>query len=579
MKKVKHIARALTLPLLMICTISWADKVPLEVFGHLPTMEDMAISPDGTHIACIKTTGDDRLLLVVRLSDMNIEKQVKIGQNKARRVIWADDQHLLIETSSYDHIKGIPSNNFEYFFLLSYDLPRNRIVNPIHIKTEDLAANTIWGQPMIRTINGNATVFVGGLASGSAGNYFRPVLFKFSVGDERSDVAMRIDADDADWILDKDGEVIATRAYDEDVHQWSIHARVDGKLKQAANGQAVIERPEFEGASPDGESIWYTTLDPDYNSLIYKSISMKDGSISDLPRESKQYSRMLVSIRTGRVIGGYGRVDQDNDEDNLTFFDSAKQESWSAVEHAFSGESVRFISASADFKKILFLVEGTQHGHAYILFDVDKFQFKSLGKVYDGLTQFAQVKSITYKAADGFMVPAFLTIPPDRELKKLPLIVLPHGGPAAHDTGHFDWWSQALAQQGYLVLQPNFRGSDINWKFMSAGFGEWGGKMQTDLSDGVRQLVHDGLVDPQRVCIVGASYGGYAALAGASIDTGMYRCAVSDAGVSDLQAFIEDKESGTKHSNSTVGRYFDRYIGAKGLNDPILKDAFAAAKH
>ena len=132
------------------------------------------------------------------------------------------------------------------------------------------------------------------------------------------------------------------------------------------------------------------------------------------------------------------------------------------------------------------------------------------------------MKWIDYRAADGRTIHAYLTLPLNREAKNLPLIVLPHGGPHSRDEPGFDWISQSLASRGYVVLQPQFRGSDgFGYDLLSAGFGEFGRKMQTDLSDGVRALAAQGLIDSRRVCIVGASYGGYAALAGATLE---YRC-------------------------------------------------------
>ncbi len=167
----------------------------------------------------------------------------------------------------------------------------------------------------------------------------------------------------------------------------------------------------------------------------------------------------------------------------------------------------------------------------------------------------------------ALLIPAFLTLPPGAAEKDLPLIVLPHGGPAAADTLDFDWWAQALAAQGYAVLQPNFRGSTLSSKFLEAGFGEWGRKMQTDLSDGVRYLAHQGTVDPKRVCVVGASYGGYAALAGVSVETGVYRCAVSVAGISDLRRFRKWTIANEIGMNQ---RYWDRFIGTADQSDPAL---------
>jgi dipeptidyl aminopeptidase/acylaminoacyl peptidase len=154
-------------------------------------------------------------------------------------------------------------------------------------------------------------------------------------------------------------------------------------------------------------------------------------------------------------------------------------------------------------------------------------------------------------------------------------VVLPHGGPHARDTPGFDWWAQALASRGYAVLQVNYRGSSgLGADFFAAGFGEFGRKMQTDLSDGVRHLVQDGLVDPKRVCIVGGSYGGYAALAGATLDRGVYRCAVSYAGVSDLRSDLKDSIS---KEGESAGRFWLRYVGAKNIDDPLLDQRSPAA--
>jgi len=167
-------------------------------------------------------------------------------------------------------------------------------------------------------------------------------------------------------------------------------------------------------------------------------------------------------------------------------------------------------------------------------------------------------------------IPAYLTLPRDREAQNLPLIVLPHGGPQARDTADFDWWSQALANQGYAVLRPNYRGSALTGKFIAAGYGQWGRKMQTDLSDGVRYLARQGIIDPSRVCIAGASYGGYAALAGVSLDPGVYRCAVAVAGLSDLSKQLEWVESNHMNTHNREERYWDRFMGATGPRDAAL---------
>jgi dipeptidyl aminopeptidase/acylaminoacyl peptidase len=150
-------------------------------------------------------------------------------------------------------------------------------------------------------------------------------------------------------------------------------------------------------------------------------------------------------------------------------------------------------------------------------------------------------------------------------------VVFPHGGPAVRDEPGFDWWAQAMASQGYAVLQVNYRGSDgFGWKFLAAGFGEWGRKMQTDLSDGVRYLAAQGTIDPARVCIVGASYGGYAALAGATLDTGVYRCAVDVSGPSNLAKLIAWGKGREGRQGVGIERYWSRYMGVQDAADPKL---------
>jgi dipeptidyl aminopeptidase/acylaminoacyl peptidase len=188
-----------------------------------------------------------------------------------------------------------------------------------------------------------------------------------------------------------------------------------------------------------------------------------------------------------------------------------------------------------------------------------------------------EVQRVNYEAADGLKIPAYLTLPGGREPKALPLVVLAHGGPAVRDTAEFDWWPQALAGQGYAVLQANYRGSSLDSQFEAKGFGEWGRKMQTDLSDGVRYLAREGIVDPKRVCIVGASYGGYAALAGATLDPGVYRCAVSVSGISDVKRWLEWEAE--EHPRVKVAlRYWDRFLGVSGPRDPIV-ETISPVKH
>lgn len=233
-------------------------------------------------------------------------------------------------------------------------------------------------------------------------------------------------------------------------------------------------------------------------------------------------------------------------EDLQHFFEPALQAASESVKHHFAGGSARIVSWSRDRGRILVYGENGLDGGGYYVLTVATNQLRRVGLRYPALANvhIGARQSIIYRARDGVRVPAYLTVPAGADApRNLPTVLLVHGGPAGRDDMNFDFWSTFLASRGYAVLQPNFRGSSgygAAWR--QAGHGEWGGLMQTDVEDGVAALVRSGIADASRVCIVGASYGGYAALAGATLTPDRYRCAASIAGPSDLNAFIRSRE-------------------------------------
>jgi len=185
--------------------------------------------------------------------------------------------------------------------------------------------------------------------------------------------------------------------------------------------------------------------------------------------------------------------------------------------------------------------------------------------------QVNRVQEISYKARDGLAIPTLLTVPNNTPLVNLPAIMMPHGGPEAYDKISFDWLAQYFSGQGYLVIQPQFRGSKgFGNDHLLKGRGEWGRKMQDDLTDAVNFLAEEGKVDAKRVCIVGASYGGYAALAGAAFTPDVYKCVVSINGVSDIPRMLKDdrRRYGRNH---WVVSYWDKVISNGKLERNHLK--------
>jgi dipeptidyl aminopeptidase/acylaminoacyl peptidase len=211
-----------------------------------------------------------------------------------------------------------------------------------------------------------------------------------------------------------------------------------------------------------------------------------------------------------------------------------------AIAAQIRGGQPQIVSVSRDLSTAIVRVGGPDAPGAYFLYRAGEGSMRLLemNNSTIGLKRMHPVRTIRYKARDGLEIAAVLTLPTGNATN-LPLIVMPHGGPLARDSEDWDWWTQFLADRGYAVIQPNYRGSSgYGTPFTQKGEGQWGLAMQDDLNDAVAALAALGIADPKRVCMVGASYGGYAAMRAAQRDGARYRCAVSYAGVSDLNRMM-----------------------------------------
>jgi pimeloyl-ACP methyl ester carboxylesterase len=419
---------------------------------------------------------------------------------------------------------------------------------------------------MVRRIDGHTVLFVPGLYVNRG-----LALFRCDLATGRTSLARKGDSDTQSWLVDGRGELAAEEVYDKQTQRWAIKVFSGSSSREAASGHAAIEIPSVLGFGPTKDTLLVQSIEG--GDSVWRLLSIHDKTLGAPMLEGTVFDAPIEDPLTYGLIGGM----RTGDVPEYVFFDPSLEGRWKSVVSAFDEDNVRFVSASADFSKILVLVEGPKYGYRYELVNLENPAAISVGQVYAGIDRPLKVRRITYAAADGLQIPAYLTLPQGRPAHNLPLVVLPHGGPALRDTAAFGWWSQALADQGYAVLQPNYRGSNLNWQFLQAGFGEWGRKMQTDLSDGVRYLVKEGIADSARVCIVGGSYGGYAALAGVALDPGVYRCAVSVAGLSDLAGMLRWESRGGIDARDTI-RYWDRFWGVSGRTDPAL-DAISPIKH
>ena len=211
---------------------------------------------------------------------------------------------------------------------------------------------------------------------------------------------------------------------------------------------------------------------------------------------------MITDEWTGRVVG----AEVVADKTEYRYFDPSLEALQKGIEAVFPGASAVARSMTRDEKTAIVEVSAPKLPLTYYFLDRTTHQATKIASQYPDLQpdDLGEMTPYPYKARDGLAIPAYLTIPPGREAKNLPLVVMPHGGPDDRDAIGFDWWAQFLANRGYAVFQPNYRGSyGYGRAFTDAGLHQWGLKMQDDITDGVQKLIADGVADPKRICIVG----------------------------------------------------------------------------
>ncbi len=273
-------------------------------------------------------------------------------------------------------------------------------------------------------------------------------------------------------------------------------------------------------------------------------------------KQTLLYSHPTVDVAGVKRFGHDGRVVGVVYADEYVrtqYFDKSLESLAGQLSKALPGNpTISYVDSSEDERKLLLHSGSDRDPGRYYVFDRDSKQLNEIMLVRPQLenTALSEVKPVTYKAADGTDIPGYLTLPPGKEGKNLPTIIMPHGGPESRDVWGFDWLSQYFAHLGYAVLQPNFRGSSgygQKW-FQTNGFRNWQVAIG-DIKAGSDWLIQQGIADPERMVAMGWSYGGYAALQSATTYPDRYAAIVAIAPVTDLRMLVEDSRRYTNFAN------------------------------
>ncbi len=342
------------------------------------------------------------------------------------------------------------------------------------------------------------------------------------------------------WVFDLDGNLrLATRSADNgDTEILRVDADKFTKI-YSCNVFETCQPLRFQ----KGNKLVY--MDTNKGDMDLSALALMDPATGDVkivesdPLKKVDFGGAVFSEATDELIA---TVYQDDQWMRRYFKDKTFEADHNFIAKKFSGMELALGSRTLDENTLLFTAySDTEPGVTY-LYDRKAHTIAKQYTVREKLPRAAlsKMKVVHYPSSDGLMIPAYLTIPKGTTGKNLPLLVTPHGGPWARDGWGYNTWSQYWSNRGYAVLQPDFRGSTgYGKKFLDAGNLEWGRKMQDDITWGVKYLVAQGIADPKHVGIMGASYGGYATLAGVTFTPDLYAAGVDYVGPSNLMTLIE----------------------------------------
>ncbi len=533
----------------------------IEDFVAGPTLSSVSISPSGTHLAMIVTSGDVSRLVVHDLAGgdyrslMEARFNESFGGTMFDSFNWKGDEHILVSArlfeverrrgqddgriTSYRYGRLVMALNRDGSAGVELRAPAGRQGSPGVIL--DILENSPHEVLMTaRDWSGGLDVARVDIRTGDS--------VEILEGDRRA----------VGYYTDHNGEIVARVREALSGHRQMIESRDPEtgdwiKIAEITPGD-LRDLDEFTvlGAA-EAPGVLYVMVRPESgetpDTTAIHLYDMRERQLGEpLWRHERYDVAGMVTDQYDRFIAGCFRADVHRCE----FQDDTLRAHMTGLSRFFEDSRDIFVaSQSRENDKWVLFVTGPDEPGTYYLYDLTARSVDVIGPAYGrvALEGLGAMRRIDYAARDGAALHGYLTWPGDVGGSTPPLIVMPHGGPEARDSLAYDPWVQFLATRGYAVFQPNFRGSSgFGRAYVEAGHGQWGLRMQDDVTDGVSALIEQGLADPARICILGASYGGYAALWGGAREPDLYRCVVSVSGVSDLPAMMrwERREQGAR---------------------------------
>lgn len=457
--------------LFLACASARAAPPPIEAYGRLPAMENVSLSPSGSRYAYIVVDGDARKLVAATVDGNQALFASDVGKAKVVGVYWAGEDHLLVEVShtvelgpEFELTKG------EFTAIIAINLTTGKAISIF--RDEPAIMSAVFGYDGVAQVNGHSYGYFGGVTlkkglNGYAFDHGYPDLYRVDLDSGVTTMAAHGVEASQGWLVGPDGAVVARLLYHDKTGDWAVLAgdEAGDPLSSGRNpfGEILLAR----GRTPDMVLI----EQPGSDQYVYQQAPLSGAAPEDVDAGAG-IREPLFDRKTHLWIGQIN----EGDTPEVTLSDATWNARMQAVRRAFKGLSARLISYDADFNRLMIFTSGTGDSGTYWLVDVAAHKANPLGYAYPDVqpADVGPIQMVTWKAADGLELHGVLSLPPGREAKNLPVVVMPHGGPEDRDYPDFFWWAQAFASRGYAVFQPNFRGSsDYGKAFRDAGFGQW----------------------------------------------------------------------------------------------------------
>ena len=556
---------------------------PIEKFFANPHLDDAALSPSGRYLAALSGTEAGRdILVVVDLETRDMKVVAGYANADVLSFEWVNDERLLFNVSDKQVGPGgrlLASG----LFAVNRDGSRLRQLaarrgesSVVSIESSIKSRLLPWHTFMMgqRGAQDSDWVYVYNARYRDTGDLYTVDLLRLNTVTGQTDAVQRPAPVDY-WILDNAGEPRLTMGSNDGTTTIYYRDPGNGQWRTIASFPTWGDSAEAfmpEGFGSDGTLYVRATGGKDLAAL--HTFNMKTGKIDPQPvvmAEGYDFSGDLIS-RRGKLLG----VSMVTDARGNVWLDPDMQALQKKVDAVLPGTvNLLSVAASAGAPWVLVRAYSDRQPLTWLLYHLQTGKLSKVGDTYPGIDpkRMGRQEPVRYKARDGREIPGLLTLPPCTSApcgKNLPLVVLVHGGPYVR--GSVWGWqseSQFLASRGYAVLEPEFRGSrGYGQAHYRAGWKQWGLAMQNDIADGVRWAAEQGTVDPKRVCIAGASYGGYATLMGLVRDPDLYQCGINWVGVTDINLMYDGHWS----FDSDLGDDWKKY-GMPVLVGDQVKDA------